>query len=281
MKQKHVTILYSGGLDSFAMLKLAQYKKYSYNLIHYDIGQEYNSKELLAIQSLPEEVQIAKVDWLNVRQTTTGKDGNACGNIMIPGRNMTLASLAASTFLPDEVWMGGLKGEDHKDATDKNKTFVSKVNNLWKYVFSPYERTPKLVFPLVDEGWGKYDIVKWILDNKLATEKELLNTSSCLSNTKEKNCGHCIVCCRRKFIFADLGINEEYASDPLDNPANLKMIIEMLETEDAEDGTVHYDSYRRREILPGLRKTYGIDDTNELLKILKNRLSETETSSNE
>jgi 7-cyano-7-deazaguanine synthase in queuosine biosynthesis len=271
--KKEIVILYSGGLDSFIMKKLAESKGYDVKLIHFDIGQGYSEKEDSAIKNSGFDVEVRKVDWLRPQQELSGKQENNSGNIFIPGRNMILSSLAASIELPDEVWMGGLKGEDHAGATDKNKTFIDKTNELWSYVYSPFDKVPKLVFPLVDQMWGKFEAVQWLYENGHATKEEILNTSSCLSDSKEKNCGHCVVCCRRKYIFKQLGFEEEYAQDPLTGESNLKMIIEMLKTpKDAKDEDVHYDVWRRREIVPGLYIEFGTEDHNELVKIMEEKL---------
>jgi len=273
--KKKITILYSGGLDSFIMKKLAESNGYETKLIHFDIGQGYSKKEDDAIKNSGYDVEVRKVDWLRPQQELSGKQENNSGNIFIPGRNLVLSTLAASITLADEIWMGGLKGEDHAGATDKNKTFIDKTNDTWSYVYSPFDTVPKLVFPLVDQNWGKFEAVKWLYENGHATKEEILNTSSCLSDSESKNCGHCVVCARRKYIFKQLGFEEEYEQDPLTGESNLKMIIEMLQTkEGTPDSEVHYDQWRRREIIPGLYIEFGTTDHNELIAIMEAKLKE-------
>ena len=267
---KKVVILYSGGLDSFTMWKIAEKEGYDYTLVHFDIGQPYNKKELEAIKKLGHKVDIRKVDWIRDENQLKGKKG-AIGNIMIPGRNLTLASLAASIYLPDEIWMGALMGEIHKDATDKNLEFLNKTNKLFEYIFKPYERQPKIVFPLVDRKMGKYEEVKWLLDNGVSIN-EILDTSSCLSSEDGK-CGTCVVCCRRHYIFKDLGFEEKTNKHPLENPDNIKMILKMIDNE-LTGSNDHYDEYRRREIIPGLLKELNCN-LRTAKKILKEKLKET------
>jgi len=272
---KKIVILYSGGLDSFIMKKLAESKGYETKLVHFDIGQGYSKKEMDAIHNSGYDVEIRKVDWLRPQQELSGKQENNSGNIFIPGRNLILSSLAASIYLPDEIWMGGLKGEDHAGATDKNKTFIDKTNDTWSYVYSPFDTVPKLVFPLVDQNWGKFEAVRWLYENGHATKNEILSTSSCLSDSESKNCGRCVVCCRRKYIFKQLGFEEEYENDPLTGKDNLNMIIEMLKTDPSTpDDEVHYDKWRRREIIPGLYKEFGTEDHKELINIMEEKLKE-------
>ncbi len=271
---KKVTILYSGGLDSFIMKKLAESKGYETELLHFDIGQGYSKKEMDAITNSGYDVEIRKVDWLRPNQELSGKQENNSGNIFIPGRNLVLATLAASIKMTDEIHMGGLKGEDHAKATDKNKTFIDKTNDVWSYVYSPFDTIPKLVFPLVDQNWGKFQAVQWLYENGHATKEEILATSSCLSDSESKNCGSgCVVCCRRKYIFKQLGFEEEYEQDPLNGIDNLKMVIEMLKTpKDAKDEDVHYDHWRREEILPGLYIEFGTNDHEKLIAIMEDKL---------
>jgi 7-cyano-7-deazaguanine synthase len=258
---KKVVILYSGGLDSFVMWKIAEKEGYDYKLVHFDIGQPYNEKEMNAIQNLVgDKIDIRKVDWLRSENDLKSKDG-AIGNIMIPGRNLTLASLAASIYLPDEIWMGALMGEIHKDATDKNLEFVKKTSDIFKYVFSPYERQPKIVFPLVERKMGKYEEVEWLLNNGVPFE-EIEKTSSCLSS-EEGKCGTCVVCCRRHYIFKGLGYIEKTNKHPLENKDNIKMILEMIDNE-LDNKSTHYDEFRKREILPGLKKEFNTDDLNSI-----------------
>jgi|GEM_PF-6346610 len=275
---KKIVILYSGGLDSFIMKELAKSKGYEVKLLHYDIGQGYSEKELKAIKDSGEDVEIRTVDWLKPNEELSGKQENNSGNIFIPGRNMVLASLAASAFLPDEVWMGGLKGEDHDKATDKNKKFIDKTNELWSYVYSPFDTVPKLVFPLVEQNWGKFEAVKWLYEEAKISKDEILKTSSCLSDSSSKNCGHCVVCCRRKYIFKQLGFEEEYENDPLTGIDNLKMLTEMIATDHLEDSEIHYDHWRRNEILPGLKIEFGTDDLGSIKNDLQRRLNELEKS---
>ncbi|MGZ4849781.1 MAG: 7-cyano-7-deazaguanine synthase [Candidatus Bathyarchaeia archaeon] len=245
-----ICILYSGGLDSLIMKRYAEvyYPNAQIDLVWYNIGQEYNSKEYLA---LPSSAKIRTVQWLDDDTLTVEKENTQ--NIMIPGRNMALAVLAACQFLPDEIWLGALMGEVHEEATDKNWDFLFEVNNLLSYVLAPYGKNPEVKFPLAEAGMGKLESVQWFLENG-GTKEQVLNSSSCLSGGVHKNCGQCIVCLRRWGIFYQLGIEEEYEKHPVWNMSepNKKMVCEMLKGELGEE--CHYDEYRRREIIPALVK---------------------------
>jgi 7-cyano-7-deazaguanine synthase in queuosine biosynthesis len=257
-----ILILYSGGLDSLIMHHYAKIKYPSAQIIfnYYDMGQEYNFKEMAV---LPSNVTIRKLEWLNEDIKTVGKENTQ--NIMIPGRNLVLAIIGACQELPDEIWMGALQGEVHNEATDKNYEFLNRTNNVLSYVLAPYGVQPVVRFPLADAGFGKFEATKWYIDNGGDIEA-LLNSSSCL--TKEAtnscdNCGSCIVCLRRWGIFSQLGLHEEYIHHPITemSDANRRVLHEMVY------GT-HYDEYRKREILPALEH-YAIEHNTTIDSLLK------------
>jgi 7-cyano-7-deazaguanine synthase in queuosine biosynthesis len=265
--KKKIVILYSGGLDSFIMKELAKSKKLNYKLVYFDIGQEYNYKEIKAIKKIKEKVEIRKVEWITSKENIKSKKGTKSGNIFIPGRNFILASLAASIYLPDEIWLGGLRGEDHQDSTDKNEKFIDLVNESWNYIYKPFN-TPKLVFPFFELNWGKFEATSWLYKVNKTPKKEILKTSSCLKASKGKNCGKCVVCLRRHYIFLQLGFKEKYETHPLTSKNNRQIVLEMINNELNPNLPFHYDKFRRREIIGGLKKEFK---TNNLLKI-KNKI---------
>jgi 7-cyano-7-deazaguanine synthase in queuosine biosynthesis len=254
-----ILILYSGGLDSYVMNEYAK-RKYSNDEIikvWFDIGQEYNYKER---KVLTKDVDIRKIDWIKNEKNYHSKNGNDSGNIFIPGRNAVLILLACSIYQPDEIWLGSMKGEDHKTATDKNEKFRKKINKLIKYVYSPF-KTCVVRFPFVEKGWGKFEVVKWALENGIK-KQELLETSSCLSGEKG-NCGECVVCIRRWGIFGQLGFEEKYNVNPLKSKIAIKHILSVLNNN-------HYDKYRKNEIIPFLEEIVNTKNKKLLNKFLNN-----------
>lgn len=238
---KKIVVLHSGGLDSTFMYHLAKQEGEAIP-VYFDIGHEYAWKEKAV---LPPETHIHDMTWFQAKGV--GKEGNAMKNIFIPGRNMVFATLAASKYLPDEVWLGALMGEIHEGVTDKNETFRAKQNDLLDYVLSPFGKV-KLVHPFVERQWGKYELTKWAVENGM--QDQVLRSSSCLSG-EAGNCGHCGVCLRRAGIFHQLGLSEKYNQDPWTSPDTIPMIVEMLIAEKNQDNS-HYDEYRRREIVPAV-----------------------------
>jgi len=257
-----ILILYSGGLDSLIMKRWAEVNHPDANVrcVWYDIGQEYNEKEL---QALPDFVEKRSIDWLRPHQELISKEGSSSGSIIIPGRNAVLSTTAASMYLPDEIWLGALLGETHEGSTDKNYTFLDKINEMLYYVHSPYKPNGVTVrFPLADAGFGKYEAVEWAFNNGVSTQ-DILKSSSCLSGEKG-NCGKCVVCLRRWGIFKQLGFAESYNVHPLTQDNNIKIIVEMLMYESGMIDNCHYDEFRRREIVPALKLHFGTSNTKEI-----------------
>lgn len=254
---REVVILYSGGLDSFTMREVAKTRpvETNYKYVYFDIGQEYAEKE---IKSLPSDVQIHKVDWLKKDTELIAKEGSSSGNIIIPGRNATLANLAASIYTPDEIWMGALLGEMHDGSTDKNWGFVRKINELFHHVYAPFNKVPQVVFPLAHLGFNKLTATQWLIKQGI-TPETIMATSSCLKDSKIP-CGRCVVCARRKGIFHQCGFAEEYETDPFLSKENLGMMLEMFSFEAGVTNSCHYDEHRRVEIVPAVRSLWGKND---------------------
>lgn len=234
-----ITILFSGGLDSLIMKRFAEvnYPHAEVNCVWFDLGQDYVEKERATLPSYVEQIKLGFT--LGARGKSDGE--TLSGNIFIPGRNMVLASIVASLFLPDEIWLGALIGETHDNATDKNFMFLSMFNELAGYVLSPFKQDVELRFPLAGAGLNKLTATKWALEHGF-TPEQLMATSSCLSG-EPGNCGACMVCLRRWGIFKQLGFEEPYNRHPLTVPENLKIIQGLKESKNED---------RRCEILPAL-----------------------------
>lgn len=270
--KKELLILFSGGLDSYLLYKLWE-KEYSktHNLtcVFYDIGQPYAQKEMESIENLIDKnlidtskIKFRSIDWLSEKPHLNGKKGSLSGNIFIPGRNSVLATLAACQYLPDEIWMGALKGEDHEQSTDKNETFRTLWNSQMQYVLN---KKIKLKFPFIERKWGKYELIRWALKNGESLDN-LENTSSCLNGESGK-CGKCIVCLRRWGIFMQLtGLSAKYNTHPMRYEKNLEVILEMIKGEKGE--LCHYDEYRRREIIPAAMQYFEAKSITNLEEII-------------
>ena len=207
---KKIAILYSGGLDSYILYHYAKITNPTDDIIgvYWDHGQEADEAEQL---SLPDFVQVRKVDWLKLGFELANKSNEPKDNIYIPGRNLVFVTLTACQDLPDEIWLGAMTEEIHDKATDKNMVFLEKTNDVLSYTLSPFKDNIKLRFPFVELGLSKFTAIKWALDNGV-TKEELIDTMSCYNPTIENNkvirCGECRQCTNRFTIFGMLGFDE-------------------------------------------------------------------------
>lgn len=231
---KKIVILYSGGLDSFLMKKVAEkeYPDAEVKCVYYAHGAESERRE---ISLLPDFVKVLNIDWLGKHGiSSVSKVGEEHkGNIYIPGRNMVFATLAACQFVPDEVWLGALYDEMNDKGTDKNDVFKDKASDTLSYVLSPFQHSVKVSFPLGDRGWTKVDALRWVLKNTTTTMEEVVgNTSSCWHNDGHQ-CGECWQCVKRFISFRAATDNsskcwEEYKVHPLSSSKSREMILNSL-----------------------------------------------------
>lgn len=248
-----ISILYSGGLDSRVMWEIA--KKFEpraeIKLIYWDHGQPVAERE---IATLPKEVEVRKVDWLNLpnKELMTQK-GRREGKIMIPGRNLALGILTACEELPDQLWIGALHGETHEKGTDKNYTFLNKMQDTLNYVIAPFLRAEIVVrFPLVEMKLNKASEISWAIGEGVSPQ-DLLKTRSC-HNPNTDRCGNCIQCFKRWCAFGINGIIEEYDVHPLKSEFGKKFAEDILKCEAGLDDYYNEDS--RAEIIPFLRSLH-------------------------
>jgi 7-cyano-7-deazaguanine synthase in queuosine biosynthesis len=255
-------ILYSGGMDSYIMGLLAG----AGNVVklHYDIGQPYAEWERAA---LPADVVVRRVEWLTGGALANNSSGS--GAIMIPGRNLALATLAACQECADEVWIGALRGEVHERATDKNFTFAALASCAIGYALKPYLPQVRVRLPLAERGWNKLDAARWALANG-GSMAALKATRSCLAETQQP-CGGCVVCLRRWGLFRQLGTEERTLEFPPLSTLGRAVISEMLSGD-------KYDEARRAEVLPAWLDFVGTDNPVVALQAVKEQVTPSENS---
>lgn len=208
-----IVILYSSGLDSFLMYKLAkkEHPNAEVKCIFFAHGQDAQDVEM---SKLPDFVTVRKIDWLgdDIKPLAKKSDPFA-GAIYIPGRNLVFSVVAACQELPDQIWMGTMWDEDNQQATDKNEEFRKATSRLLSYVLSPFIGDVKLQFPFVQKQWTKEDAVNWALQNGVSKE-ELIETVSCWHQHGELPCGECKQCTKRMLVFGLNGFEEPYVVHP-------------------------------------------------------------------
>lgn len=247
---KKICLLYSGGLDSYIMYHIAKQETDDVVAIYYDHGQPVAEEEM---KLLPDFVQVRRVDWMSEDNAPRAQPGRREGAVMIPGRNMAMAVLCACQELPDEIWIGALKGETHKKGTDKNFIFLEKMHELVNYVLGPFKADGiKFHYPLAERGLDKLGEVKWALANGL-TKEQLMATRSC-HDPRYHACGNCFQCIKRWSVFGECGFEEPYNESPIKSEVGVKFINDLINCELGRDD--YYEPDTRAEMMPMLVQTY-------------------------
>ena len=169
-------VLVSGGIDS----TILAFQKPNARKVFFNYGQIYVNQERNALK------KIFKDDFIeiDISHGSLGKD------IFVPNRNLTFASVVATLFNPDYIYIAGLKDDNVVDKTEQAfkemSNIISNFSNKRIRIISPYWNLTK----------GEI-IEEFIKQNKNA-EEILLNTYSCY-NGVEGGCGNCPACFR-KFV---------------------------------------------------------------------------------
>ncbi|MCK5020085.1 MAG: 7-cyano-7-deazaguanine synthase [Candidatus Peribacteraceae bacterium] len=226
---KKITILYSGGLDSYLMYHWAKIHQPTAEVecIFYQHGQESEQAE---IDVLPDFVKVRKIDWLGKDiQPVAKKSDPFAGAIYIPGRNLVFGVLAACQSLPDEIWMGTVWDEDNQQATDKNDRFKTVTSSLISYVLSPFTDAVEIKFPFVEAEMTKEDLVRWALTNGITKEQLINDTVSCWNQVDDKPCGACKQCTKRMLVFGLNGFSEPYNIHPMKSVRQQKNMMAYIQ----------------------------------------------------
>lgn len=251
-------ILYSGGLDSFILREYAQ-RVLQLNPISvfFDYGQPYLKKELAA---LPEDVIVHKIDWLK-EHSVTGQIGGSEYSYYITNRNLSLISLAASIYTPNLILTAFYHCTDER-STDANTEFLTRANDLLKYIIVPYYTSEFSVeAPFSTLGWGgKLEAIQWALSVGIIAE-QLLATSSCFDPHVER-CGVCDACFNRWLALSANGIEETYTEHPLDSARYLPVVKRVISS----------DSANRDFMLPIVKRYLGLKYIEDVLAEVNNRI---------
>jgi len=199
-----ISIMMSGGLDSYVAYYYAKNLGYEPLPIWIDIGQPYNKKEEAAIDSFEFPVRKIKADLLR-------KEWDNLPTIdkqIIPARNL-LFTIIGSMF-SERIWIMALDGEMHGKENDKTKKFFADTTALLTYVLNYFR--PETIVETPFEKMSKTEVVRWALANGL-TKEQLLKTSTCY-HEKKRNCGECGTCFKRWIAMKNNGIDEKYLTPP-------------------------------------------------------------------
>lgn len=222
-----IVILYSGGLDSLLMQRLAKHMHpdAEVTMLFFDYGQESLQAE---INALPPGTEVRRLPWLDDKITAVPKKSDPyAGAIYIPGRNLAMATMAACLYLPNEIWLGVLADENNEQATDKNEEFRALANKALNYTLSPFLDKIEVCFPFVEQGWTKTDALRYCFKHNLVTEDEVRATTSCWHNETGTPCGECKQCLKRALVMRNFDIREAHVnSHPLDANSPLAPLME-------------------------------------------------------
>lgn len=211
-------ILFSNGLDSVVLKAWVEKNKHKPGDILIPVYFNYND-DLYEMERnfLPKDIRVIHCNFTEGVMFDFPSEANCSqlGPIWIPGRNLTLMSMAVSRFLPDEIYYGVLANENISNYADKDDEFVK----LAEDVLSKVSYKPVRIFrPFVDLKLGKPNIIT--LGKKMGIVDEMLKSNSCM-NTEKNPCGKCYKCVSRCLAFKMNGIEVE---DILDTPEAKEII---------------------------------------------------------
>ncbi len=218
--KKAISVL-SGGLDC-AVATSVYAKEYDIHAITFNYGQKAFKQELQASKAICERMgfkhSVIDLPWLaeisNSSLNTDDdipevseddlddvkKSGETASSVWVPARNMVFTSIATSyaESLGAEVIIVGWDAEEAATFPDNSKEFLNAFNELIK-IGSP--DNIKIEAPAID--LNKEEIVKLGLD--VGAPMEL--SYSCYAG-RDKHCGVCESCMRRKRAFKKLKIKD-------------------------------------------------------------------------
>jgi len=202
-----LVILYSGGFDSLAMLRVAKGKQEEHGtwseIVCLTVGMEhgYAAAESAAIRR-----QHAAGEFKGVRHVNLGLPLHVLhgkelpqggqGSQIIPMRNLMLASVAS--MLGGEIWLGALKGEQLGKERDKSEEFRRRLNHVLGYTGEGIGHKAELMFPF--QNYTKTMLMERVVTRLGcgALADMLERTSSCyLPDEEGMACGTCLACVKR------------------------------------------------------------------------------------
>ena len=224
MKQRTVSIMYSGGLDSLIAYHYARAYGYDPICINVDFGQPYNIKEEAGLSLAPNLVRL-RIDGLYKAIE------HRLSNQIIPSRNVLLAVIGS--MFSNIVWINALDGEQNGKERDKSPRFFSDASILLSYTNEFFQNKTEVESPFYRMSKG--EVIRWALEDGKIPKETLFVTSSCYDSGILK-CGKCLTCVKRYLAFLENGIKEPgYASDPLESDYYKELLIEIPKANEAKD----------------------------------------------
>lgn len=216
----NLSIMYSGGLDSFIAWHYAIKNGFRPEAYFLDFGQPYAWKEWEAIQAIPEDIRppVIKLDFSELYSKISGKMTNQ----IVPSRNVFLAVLGS--MFNQRVWINALDGEQNGKEHDKSLKFFQDSTNLLTFTNSFFQDSTIVETPF--SHLSKAETITWAINNGIPAE-HLFATTSCYDEFSRK-CGRCLTCYKRKVAFLLNNIDEPgYDVDPFESDYAKELDIEI------------------------------------------------------
>lgn len=256
-----ISILLSGGLDSFIGYHYGKKSGYLMLPISVDLGHPYAEKERQALANLHIEDEIKYIDAKVVR-SDIGKQPTI-DSWVIPARNLLLATIGA--MYSSRVWLSALSTEFNRVAknADKSYEFFLMASGILTFICGMVTdedgnlRKETIVESPFKE-MSKREIIYWALNNDIKME-EIKKTSSCFAPEKKEGsngCGKCPACFNRKVAMVLNGIQEVTDQDPFRGTRSHLYQKAMISALDAKDFT-HYAHQRIYEVFKAMRMDNG------------------------
>lgn len=204
---KSVAVMYSGGLDSFAMYHYAKSLGMDPICVNVDFGHDYSTKEQDAMSIKSEwHPEVRKIHIDGLWDLIKGR----LSNQIIPSRNVLLGVIGS--MIAPVVWLGALEGEQNGKEHDKSDRFFADTTRLLSFTNEFFQPESHVQAPF--RYMTKSDVIGWMIQYGIPLEV-LFNTSSCYHPTKQK-CGECLTCVKRYLAFLENDIVEpDYDANPL------------------------------------------------------------------
>lgn len=251
---KQIVVLLSGGMDSTLAFMLATeacarrgYKKPIGLFV--DLKQPYRDKEYAVIKNLHKQYR-SQVQMLSAG-VITRRNGNVPSidlqgkQQIVPGRNMTLATLGAN--YGDDLWICADMGTlHHGQMADKSYAFFESASRTLSLAFGRHIQVRSPVGHLT-----KAELVRAALDAGVAPHK-ILKTSTCYHPTLLR-CGECLTCVQRWVALSLNGLKETYTVDPATSEYMNLYRARLLEAWNLQDFS-HYAEKRVIEVFMALEQ---------------------------
>ncbi|MFA5416939.1 MAG: 7-cyano-7-deazaguanine synthase [Bacteroidales bacterium] len=252
---KRISLLLSGGLDSYVAYYFAAAAGYSILPINIDLGHPYGHKEKEAIKKLG---LIDRTLFLDCKVLSNAMGNQpTIDNWTIPARNLLLGTIGA--MYSPEVWLCALSTEYNRVTknADKSYEFFLMASGLLTFVCGMVQEGETLrketLFRSPFKNLSKREVIYWALNNGIS-EVQLSKTTSCFDNTIQA-CGKCPACFNRWVAMKLNGIEEPHTigEHPYDSPRGQKYLTEMREAIIHTDFT-HYTPQRIYEAMRAVSK---------------------------